>query len=145
MVNGGRKTDSGLLGALVEKMKADKKFELVVYSVLILIGILIFAVSSCDGLSLLDNTGTTEKNAGRGADDVEGQLEDILSSIDGAGEVKVMIVRSDDGTICGAIVTAQGAADIAVRERLQNAVRTVLGIEIGQVEIFQMESNNAEG
>lgn len=145
MANGSRKTDPGLLGALVEKMKADKKFELVVYSVLILIGILIFAVSSCDGLSLLDNTGTTEKNAGRGADDVEGQLEDILSSIDGAGEVKVMIVRSDDGTICGAIVTAQGAADIAVRERLQNAVRTVLGIEIGQVEIFQMESNNAEG
>lgn len=145
MANGSRKTDPGLLGALVEKMKADKKFELVVYSVLILIGILIFAVSSCNGLSLPDNTGTAEKNAGRGADDVEGQLEDILSSIDGAGEVKVMIVRSDDGTICGAIVTAQGAADIAVRERLQNAVRTVLGIEIGQVEIFQMESNNAEG
>jgi hypothetical protein len=145
MANGGKKTDSRLFGALVEKMKADKKFELAVYAVLIMIGVLIFVFSSCDGLSLSNGGGATDNGTVYQSDDVEGRLEDILSSIDGAGKVKVMIVRADDGTICGAIVTAEGAADIAVRERLQNAVKTVLGIEINQVEIFKMESNNAEG
>ncbi|HWQ57940.1 MAG TPA: hypothetical protein VN540_02895 [Clostridia bacterium] len=126
-------------------MKADKKFELAVYAVLLLIGVLIFAVSSCDGFAFNKASGNAAQENTSSADEVEKRLEDILSSIEGAGEVKVMIVRAEDGSVQGAIVTAEGAEDIAVCEKLRNAVRTVLGIQIGQVEIFQMQINQAEG
>ncbi len=145
MAGTGKTSNSKLLGALVERMKTDKKFELAVYGVLILIGVLIFVFSSCDAWGFGADTGNAADGGSYGKDDVEARLEEILSSIEGAGKVKVMIVREDDGAISGAIVTAQGAGSISVKIQLQNAVRTVLGIEINQVEIFEMESNHAEG
>lgn len=145
MAGGNKGATSNILGSLVERMKTDKKFELAVYAVLILIGVLIFAFSSCDGSGLISGTGGAAENRASSQDEVESRLADILSSMEGAGAVKVMIVREEGGEIRGAIVTAEGAADIAVRIRLQNAVKTVLGIELNQVEIFEMETNNTEG
>lgn len=147
MTDKSKNASSKLFGAFIEKMKADKKFELAVYAVLIMLGVMIFAFSSCDGLLLTNTRGlkTSKTEEDDSADEVESRLADMLSSIDGAGKVKVMIMRADDGSIRGAIVTAEGASNISVREKLQNAVKTVLGIELNQVEIFQMETNNTGG
>ncbi|HOG00367.1 MAG: hypothetical protein BWY35_01445 [Firmicutes bacterium ADurb.Bin248] len=141
----GTKASSGkLFAGLAERMKADKKFELAVYAVLLMLGVLIFAFSSCDGLNLGGGAGNASSGGAASEDEVEQRLEDILSSIEGAGAVRVMIVRAQDGSITGAIVTAEGAASIAVCEKLRNAVRVVLGIDIGQVEVYQMETNHGE-
>lgn len=142
MADMGKTTSSKLLGALVARMKADKRFELAVYAVLLLVGVAIFAISSCEGP--VSRWATPEAGQAPVADELEARLADILSSIEGAGEVKVMIMRNEADEVTGAIVTAQGAADIGVREQLQNAVRTVLGIGLNQVDIFRMESNNTQ-
>ncbi len=138
----GKTPSAGFLGALVERMKNDKKFELAVYAVLILIGVLIFVFSSCEEGGW--RAGAAPSREAPASDELEDRLAGILSSIEGAGAVQVMIVRDEAGDITGAIVTARGAADISVRERLRSAVRTVLGIGMDQVEIFQMEKNNSE-
>ena len=104
----GTKASSGkLFAGLAERMKADKKFELAVYAVLLMLGVLIFAFSSCDGLNLGGGAGNASSGGAASEDEVEQRLEDILSSIEGAGAVRVMIVRAQDGSITGAIVTAR--------------------------------------
>ena len=39
---------------------------------------------------------------------------------------------------------AEGAADVSVRLKLQNAVITVLGITAERIDVFEMKSNNEE-
>ena len=87
-------------GKLADKMKADRRVELIVYGALILLVLLLF-VSSTKGnekakvnaeVTSVTQTATAENYA-----DVESRLEEILSCIRGAGEIKVMITY-DTGT-----------------------------------------------
>lgn len=62
----------------------------------------------------------------------EQRIASILSCIEGAGKVEVMI--SDDGGD-RVLVVAEGAHDLNVCLHLQYAVRTILGTEISKIEI----------
>lgn len=176
-------------------MKKDKRFELCVYSALVLLGVLIYAATT------VPKGGNVEPAAANVADTVysseretEERLKSVLSCIRGAGEVEVMITYDTGAQIVpamstdtqtgitqssgagsesitenrtessrpatvsqsggneaivltekqpvvrGVIVIAEGAADIAVRMNLQNAVRTVLGVELSCIEVFEMKT-----
>ncbi len=103
--------------------------------------------------------------------EIERRLENILSSVKGAGKVSVFVVLqnygssdfvkdvkySDSGNeektviadsepvltktltpdIKGVIVTAQGAKDREVRDKLKNAVITALGVMPHRVEVLE--------
>ena len=122
-----------------EKMKADKKFKLAVYVLVALGALMIFfntlnpTSKSEEGLDLDANVSYTE---------VEIKLEKILSTIDKAGKVNVMVsTKKENGNeyICGVIVTAEGARDIGVKLKLHDAVCTALNLEKENVEIFEMK------
>ena len=85
------------------------------------------------------------KDESLNAKSVEKRLEEILSCIEGAGRVKVMLTYSEgDGAeassrgVCGVIVVAEGGANFAVRQSLISAVSTVLGVDEKCVEVFVM-------
>ncbi len=131
-----------LLSNISKRMKENKKFSVAVFALIAVGGMLI--------LSNLFGSGDT-KNDGyitmQGAEqsvsytEVEIKLEKILSTMDGAGKVNVMVStvkENGDERICGVIVTAQGARDIGVKLKLHNAVCTVLELEDEKVEIFEM-------
>ena len=184
-----------LFAKLTERMKQDKHFELCVYGVLVLIGVLVYVGTSApkEGNGS-NNDQVPVQTVWSGERETEERLENILSCIRGAGRVEVMITY-DTGTqivpamstdtqtgitensggdsrstienrtessrpatvsqnggneaivltekqpvVRGVIVIAEGAADIAVRLNLQNAVRTVLGVELSSIEVFEMKA-----
>ena len=67
---------------------------------------------------------------------LESRLERILSGIDGAGSVQVMVTEDGGGNITGALVVAEELEDATAYLNLLNAVTTLLDVESGQVEII---------
>ena len=61
----------------------------------------------------------------------------LLSGIDGAGKVSVMIAQGSDGEIGGVVVVSSGADDIRVKLELQRVVRTLTGLELEKIEIVK--------
>jgi len=94
----------------------------------------------------------------------EQRLSEILSRMEGAGQVEVMIhydvaedpqqtaaeagastdtalaseqpAQEADTSIVGVVVVAEGASDIGVRMKLYQAVQTALQVQAEQVEVF---------
>ena len=71
--------------------------------------------------------------------DEELRLSNVLSSIDGAGDVSVMISKVGD-SIVGVIVIAEGAKEISVRLRLLDATSTALGVDKSVVNVYSKSS-----
>lgn len=89
-----------------------------------------------------------------GGTSLERRVEEVLSRIQGAGEVRVLINSGQDQAlsawsmigisepereITGVLVVAQGAADPAVAARLAQAVGTVLQVDQSAICIMHME------
>ncbi|MBQ3079134.1 MAG: hypothetical protein IJC48_03920 [Clostridia bacterium] len=79
-----------------------------------------------------------EKNDEGGSTALEERLARVLSNIDGAGKVAVMVNESEE-EIQGVLIVAEGAEDIGVRLSLLNAAKTALGIENARINVYQME------
>lgn len=75
------------LGRLCARMKQDKRLEIAVYGVLILIGVLLFLISPNDKAEAAANTGAKAATEESGVAELESRLEGILGSIRGAGKV----------------------------------------------------------
>ena len=80
----------------------------------------------------------------------EKRIAEVLSAITGAGEVEVALFYAQENKEMlgasqsisgptGAVVVAQGAADLQVRLQLIRAVRTLLGLPENAVDVFVME------
>jgi len=74
------------------------------------------------------------------ATDYERRLQRILASIDGAGEVRVMVHEYDTdlGPRIGVVVLAEGAGDVRVALEIARAVRALTGAQAADVEVMSM-------
>ena len=105
---------------LIEALKSARKLEICI------------AVAALAALLALSIGGGT----GQQASEEELRMQRILSRIEGAGRVSVML--SGDGMCCmGAVVASSGAEDISVMLQLQRAVRALTGLELEQIEIVK--------
>ena len=91
----------------------------------------IAAAAACALLALALSGGT-----GSGTDSDEARMERILSRIEGAGKVSVMLSGGEDAP-GGAVVAASGADDARVVLELQRAVRALTGLELEKIEIVK--------
>lgn len=71
-----------------------------------------------------------------GASATEARLERVLSRIEGAGRVTVMLSGEEEAPT-GAVVAASGAGDARVALELQRALRTLTGLELERIEIVK--------
>lgn len=89
------------------------------------------------------------------ATDLEARLSDVLSSVEGAGRVRVLVHTNVEGgaisawsqqnaSVIGAILVAEGGGDALVAARLARAASTALGIDQTQIEVFEMGKENAQ-
>lgn len=67
---------------------------------------------------------------------LERRLERLLSSMDGAGRVRVMVTEGVDGHIAGAVVVAEGLDGIKTALEMQSALKTLLDIDTSRVQII---------
>lgn len=112
----------------VKKVFRSKKLRLIISAIIIALALIIYS-----GVS---ENKTEEVSAVM--DEEETRLSKVLSSIEGAGQVEVMIVR-EDGVVTGVLVVAEGAKDIGVMLKLLDATSTVMGVDKSVVEVYQME------
>lgn len=86
----------------------------------------------CALLALALNRG----GARSGASDAELRMERVLSRIDGAGRVTVMLSGGEDSPT-GAVVAASGAGDARVMLELQRSLRALTGLDLDKIEIVK--------
>lgn len=96
------------------------------------IEILVIIAMLCTLLVLGMNSVDTETPV----DTPEARLERILSEIEGAGRVKVMLTYDGDA-VQGCVAAAEGADEIAVVLKLQRAVQTLTNLELNRIEIVK--------
>lgn len=130
----------------VEKCKKIKGFE-------IICALIIAAVALCVYFSVnaITDNRKTQATVKEKRDGLVGEIESILSSIDGVGECEVLVtykhgsenssVGELDSTdnIRGVVVVAQGGQDVLIRIKITNALCTLLKIEASNIQIFEMK------
>lgn len=118
------------------------------YIVFILAGLLILIMCIPTGTS--SGKQTQEETSVSGGE-LEDQLEQVLSAMEGVGEVKVMITTEGDtdslfGTqsggekVCGVVVVAEGAGSATVNARISDAVKALFSIDVHKISIVKMRS-----
>lgn len=124
----------------LDKFFGDKKGNGVIY-ILLAMGIILLVFGS----SVKKETPQKETYT-RASRTVE--AEEILSRIEGAGKVSVMIFQGtkDENTLTntkneeksgGVLIVAEGAGDSAVREKLVRAASVALGVSAHKIEVFE--------
>ena len=107
---------------LLEQLRGARRIEWFV--ALVLLALLILAL-------------TGSRLAGSSEDgSLEQRLERILSSIDGVGEVRVMIAEDGEGRLTGAVIVAKSMKDIRPTLEIQKAVRTLLDIDESRIRVI---------
>ncbi|MCD8040431.1 MAG: hypothetical protein LUF82_02830 [Clostridia bacterium] len=69
--------------------------------------------------------------------ETESKIANVLSAMDGVGEVEVLVTETE-GEITGVVIVCEGADSILVRNNILNAVSTALNINKNIIAIYSM-------
>ncbi len=105
-------------------LRAARKLELCILTLALAVALL-----------LLVNSGGM--NGGEASGE-ERRMQRILSAIDGAGRVRVMLSSDANGGYTGAVIAASGANEILVQLRIQSAVQTLTGLELERIDVVRL-------
>ena len=117
---------------MFEKLTAKENFIRLI-TVLLIASVVILA------LSILTETDDGRRQITDGDGGSEEQLCSVLSSINGAGDVEVMVQYNEDRTVAGVIVIAEGGSDPVIANKLTNGVATLYSIPVSSVIVFEKE------
>lgn len=139
----------------LEKLKNVKHIEIYIAIIFVVLLVLIYfsSTQSSGTKPKVKSNANSTLTITEYVDDLESNLEDILSNIGGVSNVKVMItldmkqVSINDSKINldtfppvkGVIVTAKGLNDTAKRLKVLRAVEAVIDITNGNIEILSSE------
>lgn len=118
------------------------------YIIFILLGVLVLVMCIPTGLTTVEPV--QEVSAEEGST-LEAQLEKVLSSMEGVGNVEVMITTQSEteslfGTtssgqkVSGVVVVAEGAGNASVDARISEVVKALFSIEVHKISIVKMRS-----
>ena len=113
-----------MASAFWDKLRGARKIE--IFAAVVVVALLIMQWINSTSLTSVPSSKT----------DLEVRLERILSRIDDAGQVSVMITQKEDGTITGILIVADGLKSIGTYLKLQNAVKTLLDVDLSQIKII---------
>ena len=127
---------------LWKRLKSIKHIEVIIAVLLALIVLLVYFSSTAASQGA--NTQNMSSNASY-TSQVESKLENLLSKIDGAGKIDVMIMCESEGVqtedqipnIKSAVVVASGASDVFVRLEIIKAVEALLKIDAKNIEVLK--------
>ena len=139
---------------IIDKIFKDKKSTCVIY-ILLTVGILLLVGGKTQVHTQIPPVEETAQSPYSSAS----RMEEILSEIDGVGQVRVMIFFSSEkeapssGDVLGAskeqgkekaqsvVIVADGAGNAAVREKIVRAVKSALGVEAHKIEVFERKES----
>lgn len=139
---------------IIDKIFKDKKSTCVIY-ILLTVGILLLV----GGKTQVHTQIPQAEETAQIPYSLDSRMEEILSEIEGVGEVRVMIFFSSEkkahssgsalelskeqriGEAQSVVVVADGAGDAAVREKIVRAVKSALGVESHKIEVFERKES----
>lgn len=113
----------------VKKLKGVKNIRIIAVVFIIAIALIIYSTVTTTRAKDTTQVSTVTQT------EEETRLSNILSNIEGAGEVQTMITKSD-GQIVGVLVIADGAKNPMVRLRLLQASASALGISEDVISVL---------
>lgn len=138
---------------IFEKLKKIKHIEIYIAVIFIVIILLIY-MSSSKGKSSSKKENTLDGSTITGyVENLEDNLEGILSDIKGVSNVNVLITLDMNTAtvkdsfiildkfpeVKGVIITAKGVGDTATKMKVLKAVQTVIDVSNGRIEILSSE------
>ncbi len=123
---------------MLEKIKLSK--ESMTKLIIILIVSAIFFLS----LSILMDNDDSRKMISDNNGATESALCSILSEIKGVGAVNVLLEYGGESTVCGVIVTAEGAGNPVVKNNIIKGVSTLYDIPVSSVMVFEKKEETKE-
>ena len=123
---------------MFEKFNLSKDSMTKLISVLLISAVFFLAVSiltdNDDSRNMIsDNNGATES-----------ALCSILSEMKGVGAVNVLVEYGEQSTVCGVIVTAEGAGNPVIKKDIIKGVSTLYGIPASSVMVFEKKEEQTE-
>lgn len=137
---------------LLDKLKNIKHIEIYIAIIFIVVLLLIY-LSSNKSTTKSAKENTNELSVTTYVENLESNLEDILSNIAGISNVKVMITLNLQDLevensqinltsfpeIKGLIITAKGVNDTSKKLKVLHAVQAVIDVKNGNIEILSSE------
>ena len=126
------------------------------YLIFILLGLLVLILciqaGSSEGTKLRTASGT-EAEVLDG--ELEAKLKKVLTSMEGVGEVEVMIMTESSGDrlfssentgqkVSGVVVVAEGAGNATVDARISAAVKALFSVDAHKISIVKMRSQEGD-
>lgn len=113
------------------KLLGNKKNQ---WLILLLVGILLVVIA------IPTKSGTEEKGIGDSkkwsATETEQRLENILSQMQGIGEVHVMITYRDENVVEGVVVVAEGGEQAVVVQKITEVVRALFDVDSHKIKVI---------
>lgn len=133
----------------LEKLKNIKHIEIYIAIIFVVVLLLIY-LSNFSNADNKNNSKATDLTLTQYTNNLEDNLEEILSNIGGVENVKVMITLDMNNAevmnsqiilnqfpkIKGVIVTAKGVENISTKLKVLHAIEAVLDIKNGNIEIL---------
>lgn len=127
--------------SLWKKLKSIKNIEIILAVLLGLVVLLVYFSSVGANKGVANNI--TYSNSY--VQEIEQKLENLISSIDGAGQVEVMIMCEGDDEITkteypkvvSAVVVSSGADSTKVKLDIIRAVEALLGLKTANIEVLK--------
>ena len=107
--------------------------------------ILLLAVAAALVL-LVSNQG----GAGGARTELEARMESVLSQVEGAGRVRVLVSEGEGDaqafsqqgkSVQGVVIVADGAGDVKVALELSGAAQALLGVDANKIQVLKMEGD----
>ena len=135
----------------LDKLKKIKHIE--IYIAVIFVVVLLLVYLSSTGISKKQSSDYTETNIMSYVDNLETNLEEILSNIAGVTNVKVMItlnmqqlevqesniIINKFPEIKGVLITAKGVESTSNKLKVLHAVQAVIDVTNGNIEVLSSE------
>ncbi|MBR2969634.1 MAG: hypothetical protein IKC49_01095 [Clostridia bacterium] len=134
----------------LEKLKKIKHIEIYIAIIFVIVLLLIYLSNFQSKANDKDNTHISEMNVTTYIDNLESDLEEILSNIGGVSDVRVLITLdmaeaevkeskinlTKFPSIKGVLVTAKGVNDTTKKLKLLHAIESIIDISSGKIEIL---------
>lgn len=135
---------NNLFAGMFKKLKSIKHIEIIL-ALLIAVIILLVYFSSSGSEKTQKTITTSTTSASIYTQEIEEKLANILSKINGAGDVSVMIMLANQTElettklpdISSVIIVSSGAKDVKVKLELIKAVESLLNLNTKSIEVLE--------
>lgn len=109
--------------------------------IILLIGILLVVIAIPTNTESDRGTFDTYDETEISATDMEKRLENLLSQMQGVGEVHAMITYKEDESVEGIVVIAEGGGNAVVVRNITEVVQALFAVDSHKIKVIEKNQN----